>query len=201
MSAKKSLAAIAMAFGMSSAAVGALTSYDLILQVDQVSNSPGCALNLPLTFGCLSTGQVFVGHFSIDSAILLTDGINNTAAISDFYLPFGNLIYSTGPDNTALATFRNQSGFASAPGFLIENGQVVDLVGGLVGSGDVPFIDMHLPGVLPRNRFSAMDASLTTAGGTLRIVTAVPEPETYAMWLLGIAGIALALRPRANATA
>lgn len=199
---KKALTAAAFAIGVALAGVAHATSqttaYNITLTIDSIEQFMACnpAPNGRNSFGCLDVGDSFTGEFAVDSAILATDGINTTADIFDFFLPFGAAIYSTGPQNLTLLGFRNGSGFASAPGFLIENGQVVDWVGGVFGGADVPFIDMYSPsGLLARNRFRAFDGA-TVALGSLTIAAAVPEPETYAMMALGLVTVGWATRRR-----
>lgn len=173
-----------------------LVSYDLILTIDEIQQLSDCRSGLPDGFGCLQAGMSFRGSFAVDSTILATDGINSTAAIYDFSLPFGSLVYSTGADNTALRGFRNPVLGAAAPGFVIEAGEVVDLVGGVYGSGDVPFIDMFTPGFLERNHFRAYDGR-TFALGTLSVSAPVPTPDTVAIYAMGLGLLGFAIRRRA----
>jgi hypothetical protein len=192
--ARSLFAAVVFAVGslFASTASAELTAYDLVLSIDAVQSDAPCT-SLSSSFGCVGVGDTFRGRFSVDSAILATDGVNSSAAIYDFFLPFGDAVYATGPENTTLAGFRNPMLGASAPSFRILGGQVVDLIGGVYGSGDIPFIDMSY-GSLPSYRFMAYDGP-TRAFGNITIATAVPEPETYAMWLLGL-GVLLAARRR-----
>ena len=197
----KALAAIAIMVGSvlagAAQAASQTTAYNITLTIDRIEQYSTCnnALSGYYSFGCLSVGDSFTGSFSVDSAILSTDGVNNTAGIFDFFLPFGRSLYATGPENITLAGFRNGSGFASAPGFLIQGGQVVDLVGGVYGSADIPFIDMYNNLSVPRNSFLAYDGR-TAAYGSLTVAAAVPEPETYAMMALGLGAVGWAARRR-----
>jgi hypothetical protein len=197
----KALAAIAIMAGSvlagAAQAASQTTAYSITLTIDRIEQYSACnnALGGHYSFGCLSVGDSFTGSFSVDSAMLATDGLNNTASIFDFFLPFGQSLYATGPENITLAGFRNGSGFASAPGFLIQGGQVVDLVGGVYGGADIPFIDMHNNLSVPRNSFIAYDGR-TAAYGSLTVAAAVPEPETYAMMALGLGAVGWAARRR-----
>jgi hypothetical protein len=197
----KALAAIAIMVGSvlagAAQAASQTTAYNITLTIDRIEQYSTCnnALSGYYSFGCLSVGDSFTGSFSVDSAILSTDGVNNTASIFDFFLPFGRSLYATGPENITLAGFRNGTGFASAPGFLVEGGQLVDLVGGVYGSADIPFIDMHNNLSVPRNSFIAYDGR-TAAYGSLTVAAAVPEPETYAMMALGLGAVGWAARRR-----
>lgn len=197
MKAMKWIATVAVAWGVGAASAGPLVTYDLVMTLEEVQNSPFCtaALGGDRSFGCLSVGQTFRGSFSVDSAILAVDGVNQTASIFDLHMPFGNALYATGPENLTLSGFRNGLGFASAPGFVIQGGQVVDLLGGFFGSADVPHIDFQYAG--PQS-FSARDGVNTFAAGSLRIATPVPEAETVAMWLAGMALVGLAARSTAR---
>jgi hypothetical protein len=191
MKASKWIATAAVAWGIGTASAGPLVTYELVMTIEDVQNSPFCAAGFGGSFGCLEAGQTFRGSFSVDSSILAVDGINQTASIFDLHMPFGDALYATGPENLSLAGFRNGLGFAAAPGFVIEGGQVVDLIGGFFGSADVPFIDFRSAGA---QTFSALDAVNTSARGSLRITTPVPEAETVAMWLAGMALVGLAAR-------
>lgn len=190
----------AAALGTPAHAAVPTTSYDLVLTIDSIDQRFPCNPGAPgrNSFGCLSVGQSFSGRFAVDSSILGVDGLNRSAAIYDFFLPFGNAIYSNGPDNLTLRGFRNPAIGAAAPGFLIQGGQVVDWFGGVYGSADVPFIDMFGSPSVSRNRFRAYDGP-TAAYGTLAIAAAVPEPETYAMMAIGLGALAYAVRRRRSA--
>jgi hypothetical protein len=196
MNARQAVLAATLGLGMSCASAGSLTTYDLVLTLETVSNAPRCAFASNFNYGCLAVGETFRGRFSVDSDILTTDGLNTTAAIYDLYLPFGKEVWSTGPDNTVLVNFWNGEALAppaAAPGFVIENGQVVDIAGGFIGPGDGIWIDMYKPTSRPRNRFSTGDAQGTWAIGSLSVVTPVPEAETMIMWMGGMLLIGLTL--------
>lgn len=172
------------------AAQAAIVHYELVLTIQQIEQVVPCNDSYPpsVNFGCRSVGEVFRGGFGVDDGILATDGTNSTAAIFDFFLPFGPALYSTGPDNLTLAGFRNPYllGPPGAPAFQIQGGDVVDLIGGVYASGDLPSIDFSgWRGVQP-HRFDAFDFR-THAMGSLEIFR-VPEPGT-----LALAGIALVL--------
>jgi hypothetical protein len=191
------LAAVVLAAGVvsSPAAVAQQSAYELTLTIDAIDQLAPCSSSRQ--FGCLGLGDSFSGSFAVDSSILAMDGINQTAAIYDFYLPFGTLVYSTGPLNTALVGFRNLASGAAAPGFVIAGGQVVDWYGGVYGAADTPFIDMN--GFQPRNRFYAFDGT-TAAYGSLTIASAAPEPQTYAMLMAGLGLVAFVVRRRQRRT-
>ena len=180
-----------------------LTTYDIVLTVDQLEESP-CGTPVAGIFGCVRLGDAFRGHMTIATSILATDGFNFTATLVDFWLPFGDTVYSTGPDNEVLAGFSNgqpgpfDAGWPKAPGLVIQGGQVVDLVGNVHGASDVPFIDFS-GSYLASNRFLAADGP-TRALGSLLIASAVPEPESIVLMLAGVAMLLYA-RVRRTTTA
>lgn len=179
---------------MSGAFASTRTTYDLILTIDQAENSPFCSNTTPVGirgFGCLEIGQSFHGSFSVDSDMLAADGTVYGAPIYSFSLPFGDLIYSTGPSNTALSGFRGPGLGSSSPGFVVASGAVVDLKGDVHGSSDAPFVDFWGNGT-----FSAVDRVNTIAKGSLVVAAPVPEPETWAMVLMGILGVGMSVRPK-----
>lgn len=195
-----------------SANAGLMTNYNLVLHINSVVAISSIDLNPDCTpegsppdshfyFGCLSPGDTFTGHFSVDTAILATDGINNTAPIYDFFLPFGKLIYAQGPANTSLVGFRSGIGFADAPGFVILNGAVTELIGGPFGASDEPFIEFSGGDPSHPNMFNAGD-SVEIAYGTYSVDLAnVPEPATYTMVLAGLGLLGFAQRRKQNPVA
>jgi hypothetical protein len=75
-------------------------------------------------------------------------------------------------------------GFASAPGFLIANNTIDDLIGGIFGGGDAPFVDFSGGA----HTFSAVDVGGTQLLGSLAI-SRIPEPATIALLGAGLLGI------------
>lgn len=196
------LAAVFLAgLAIASPAAAQLTGYDLVLTIESVQHVSPCQSASPFrqSFGCIEAGDSFSGSFAVDTAILGSDGLTQSAAIHDFYLPFGSLVYATGPLNTALAGFRNPALGAAAPGFLIENGQVVDFFGGVYSFADSPFIDMNGSYSVARNHFYAYDGA-TAAYGTLSIASPAPEPDTLAMLAAGFGMVVLVVRRRRKAS-
>lgn len=161
-----------------------IANYAITLNVTSVQPHDTCDPdgNGAFTFGCISVGDEFIGSFSVDSSILNVDGNNNSASLFSFWLPFGNAIYSIGTDNITLSGFRNPSLGASAPGFLIESGDIVDFYGGVYGLADVPFIDMFGLAVDEHNHFAAYDGT-TSAKGSL-LISRIPTPSPIHLLLI-----------------
>ena len=152
----------------------------------------------------IAVGNVYTGSFTVDSAILAQDGINKSGSISAFTTTMEDVSWTTGLPfpMSEFAGFRGPNGFGDvSPGFDVINGQITNLRGGVFGSADFPFIDFSLNVRLP----SGIDPSCTTGafcgnspnsfwtlnrlggfGGSMTIF-AIPEPETYALALLGLA--------------
>jgi PEP-CTERM motif len=177
-------------------AAGPLVGYQINLTIDSVMCDWSCGdplANGARFFGALSAGQTFSGGFAVDANILATDGIVNTAPIHNFRMPFGNALYSTGQDNKTLWGFRNEYGLgAIAPGFKVQNGEVVDFVGDFYGSIDFPYVDFYSEYLPAANRFWAYDG-VVGATGTVTI-TRIPEPATLALLALGLAAIGFSYR-------
>ena len=189
------------AFGMVSlglaAIAGPMVNYQLNLTVDNVMCGANCGnplANGARFFGAIAIGQSFVGGFSVDSDILGADGIVNTAPIYDFRMPFGNALYSTGTDNMTLAGFRNQYGLgASAPGFQVANGNVVNFVGNFYGTADAPFVDFYSPPDFSgSNRFWAYDGIVGASGNVT--ISRIPEPAVLGLFALGLLGCGVCRR-------
>jgi hypothetical protein len=184
-----------------------LTAFEITLTIDRLAGRfAPCVTGL---YGCLHVGDTFRGRFSVETSILAHDGRNDTASIYDFYLPFGSAVFSTGSGNTALAGFSTFGGSgpaaigpSAAPSFRIASGQVVDWSGSVNGIGPsagccgftFPFIHFQgMPPHVPDNRFDASDRH-SLVQGTVSIAPAVPEPQTYAMWLLGMGLVLCAVK-------
>jgi hypothetical protein len=202
-------------FSASEMAVAAdLARYNIELLVSSVSFSPqsaSCSDTLPIpysgpSFGCLKVGDVYHGSFGVDAAILSTDGIVSDVPIFDFELAIGDMLLTTnGPDYLTRVGFRNRYGLgAIAPSFLIEDGQIVDLIGDAYGSGDGfgvewSMADAPLSGRFSRNWFETWGggngARGITATGTLSLQR-IPEPGSLALLGLAFGGLAVFRRKR-----
>lgn len=168
---------------------------DFSLSVDSVSliqQSSNCISN-PWSFGCaINVGDGFNGSFAIDDSVLQHEGLNTGVAVFDFYLAFGDLVYSQDPaKNTALSGFRGLTLGAPGPGIIVENGRIVDLAGGIYGFGDEPFIDFSLYAGVARNRFSASDGQSSIAGELT--FSRVSEPSLLPLLTIGLLGFVATL--------
>ncbi|MGZ4958913.1 MAG: hypothetical protein ACXV7J_06655 [Methylomonas sp.] len=162
---------------------------DFSLLVDSVSSiqqSSNCISN-PWSFGCgINVSDRFNGSFSIDDSVLLQSGLSTGIPVFDFYLSFGNLVYSQDPSkNTALIGFRGLSLNSPGPGIIVENGRIVDLAGGIYGLGDVPYIDFSFYGA-QKNRFSAFDGQSSITGELT--LSQVSEPGILPLLMMGLLG-------------
>jgi|SRR5688500_2096914 len=151
-------------------------------------------------------GDVYKGSFTVDSSLLMVDGINLTSRIWDFTTTFEDITWAQGqPDPASLFSgFRGPGGLGDvAPGVDVASGQVVNLRGGVYGSSDYPFIDYSLDAREPyfpndptctsgaycgnRPNFFWSNNPLGAFGGTMTVVASrVPEPETYALVAMGL---------------
>lgn len=174
-----------------------LVLHDLFLTVETVTQQNPVDPNLSgkSSFGTIQVGEVWGGFFSVDDSELAVDGINSTAEAVNFSLTFGKARYSTSADNLTLAGFRNGLSLGAAgPGLVIENSSITDLLGGVYGLSDVPFIDFSGLAV-PTGHFAAYDG-FTRVTGTLGVFRLdphpAPEPGSLALLALAMAAAAAA---------
>jgi hypothetical protein len=128
-------------------------------------------------------GDTLHGTFSLDNSILQTDGTKNGVALSSFRIEIGGIVWdmlhplSSAPDATAFQGFRGMFGFSSSPSFVVNGGEITQIVGGVYGGADVPFIDFYPNGV-----FSSLDAGNSWVTGTLSVANV---PAASAILLVG----------------
>lgn len=185
-----------------SPASATLVFYSLTFNVDGVSCANGGTYPTGCNeqpafgpeFGNINPGDIYTGHFAVDSSILSTAGINSAASIFDFYLQYGPVgVYAQPLGTSLLFGFRNIHGFAAAPSFLIENGQVVDIMGDVYGGADFPYVDFDPSGLLTED-FVATD-TVQNSFGTYSVAR-IPEPGSLAMFGAGLAALGLMRRRR-----
>lgn len=162
----------------------------------------------------IALGNQYFGSFTVDDALLAADGANQAGTVFDFLIQIEDLVwdFNNPSPGSAFAGFRGPAGLgSSSPGFDVLSGEIVNLRGGVYGSGDFPYIDFSRDITLPlfpddpacsgtpycgnsannfwtRNPYGAFGGSMSIA----RTAVAVAEPATWA--LAAIALLSLALR-------
>ena len=182
------------------AAVNAMPiAYSLTLEVDTVLDTYGPSDPV------YQVGNLYFGFFVIDDAILQNDGVNQAGDLLDFVISIEDYLWSTN-FLSDFAGFHGPDYFGSSPGFDVQNGEIVNLVGGVYGDGDIPIVDFgSFGGAGGDNRFSALMLDCSCYGrsqghiqGSLNVARIqVSEPGTLALLGLGLAGIGLAKRKKA----
>jgi hypothetical protein len=172
-----------------------------------------------------ATGRVYLGLFSVDSNVLLTDGIGKPGDVGFFFirmedtawgynlsLPFNAFEGFRGPTSSSSCQGANANCFgALSPGFDVVNGVLAGLRGGVFGQQDHPFVDFNNFYVEP-GRFSAAAGGGSTVfepapftsftfvdnvDGTLEIFR-VPEPDATALFALALAALGVMRRSPAE---
>ena len=167
--------------------------------VVETGGSTSCSANpAPLgNFGCLAPGDTFKGTLSFDDSALLNEGVVQDVGPSTFNLQFGALFFTntrpsfvTGFKHLDMTTSMN-------PSVMVENGELVDLLGYIYSHSDAPYIDFFQfsPNLFREaGRFHAVDFNLQ-ADGSLSIEK-VPEPATVLLVLPALLMIASRRRTR-----
>lgn len=131
------------------------------------------------------SGQSFSGSFTVDTSAV-TGSAFEQLLLSDFSLNFNALGYSQ--NGTATADYADGVFLGLSYSFSTESYQLSMLSGTFDASDAVLYFQPMLNG-----------APVPTASSGLYTVTAVPEPETWALMLGGLGAIGmLARRRRAN---
>jgi hypothetical protein len=193
-------------------------NYELALQVENVNFSCpeqqlGGSARLDRRLGCeVTPGSRWRGTFALtDDPATLADG-NYSLAVAGLQLVLGELVYRkdsswvngwncllSSVDPNCLDGFRdpfsedvfNRSG----PGFVVRNGAIVGIGGGLYGSADVPFVDFDYMFGWGAGRFRALTFGQQMAEGVYSI-RAIPEPSSAVLVLLTLLLMAIQLKKR-----
>lgn len=177
-----------------SAAFATPVTFNLTLIVTEVGNerTPGTPITDETFFPIPSIGDVFHGAFTLDDAILATDGLKGPVPMSDFHLDIAGVIWDPNVPSV-LRGFRGPALGSVSPQFQVTDGQITALNGGPYGSADVPFVDFFTT-----NKWGSRDAGGISLNGDYNIAM-VPEPATMASMLMGLglmAGIGWIRRSR-----
>lgn len=183
-------------------------------------NSPDQFLSPP------SIGSQYYGALVIDDAVVATDGpivagevLGFTAQIGQTVWNIGSLATPTafpdkyggnglrGPcynDGRLLCTTEEWAIWglgSSSLGFEVTNGEVTNIFGGIVGLGDIPFIDINTitpgfwtlpefyirPEMVPSGTVGPSYGLIGMSG--LLTISKVPEPASLALLCIGLAGL------------
>jgi hypothetical protein len=170
----------------------------------------------------IAVGNTYTGTFSIDSADLLQDGINKAGRVNGFSVAIENGHWTQDAGFSPwswFAGFRGPNGLGGgSPGFDVVGGKVTNLRGGVFGATDFPFMDFSFdarstarqdsvckgPYCGNRSNYFYTNNPLGVFGGSLStyaMAAPVPEPQTYAMLLVGLALVGFQLKRRQHAKA
>lgn len=198
---RTSRAALAIALLIAPPALlAAPTNYQISFNVDFVTTAIDPDVRV---------GKTYYGSFTVDSALLDHDGLNQLGNVSQFAIQMEDIIWNLGAPfpQSAFSGFRGPTGrFASSPGFDVLGGEITNLRGGVFGIVDEPFVDFstYLPPGVPTgaplscpgsfcgnkvNSFGTVNPA-GTFGGSMAVVR-VSEPSTLALLVFGMAALAI----------
>ena len=165
-----------------------------------------------------ATGRTYFGFFSVDSDVLLSDGVGKPGVLDSFYIQMESNIWGyNSPLDNSFAGFRGPipgDPFclrtaaclgAPSPGFDVFNGEITNLRGGVYGDADVPFVDFSVgsqpntfaalgsPFLIPGTTVSFVGTGGQGIGGTMAI-RKVPEPPALATFSFALLVFALSVR-------
>jgi hypothetical protein len=182
-----SLFSACVAFEVHSASANPI-QYRLDFGVTTIISDPSSAVKV---------GDVFHGFFTVDSAILKQDGLNQGGDVSAFRIQMINSNFDMNRTSD-FRGFRGPTGLgSSSPGFDVSYGEIVNLSGGVFGQGDARFVDFSpsFSNSSGPNTFHAQVAggvsSLPTSffssvfQGTMD-VRRLPEPSAFLLVLSGL---------------
>jgi hypothetical protein len=179
------------------AAQGAPITYGLEFTIESVRSGYPTGGGHPNGFEFYpvpAVGDVFHGSFTLDDAILATDGFKEGYVVDAFRIEIASMVWDMNVPSDFVG-FRGPWMGAISPVFIVEGGQITSLYGGVYGIGDAPFVDFFEDG-----SFGSLDYGATYLTGDIDVIpsrlAAVPEPSTMASLLLGLGGIAFLARRR-----
>jgi hypothetical protein len=193
----KTILALAAALFATSASDAAPVAYQIDFTVDSLNGMVPADPDVMI-------GNKYFGSFVVDSGLLLSDGLNQSGLVSDFFVQFEDVIWSLNAPypQSQFKGFRGPGGLGSAsPGFDVLNGDVVNLRGGIYGSADYPFVNFSVdpdepsgpqPGCTGAYCGNAPNAFSTfnpagSFSGSMKIVR-IPEPGPMALLMTGLIG-------------
>lgn len=145
-------------------------------------------------------GDNFFGIFTVEEALLATDGINLPGTLGDFVIVIGDYVWNmndSGSDfvgfvGPTLPTGETTAG-ATSPGFDVVGGRIVDIRGGVFGAFDFPFVDFTSP-FSGANTWAAGAGSNYFFGRFDIFALAVDEPASVMLAFWWIAFLCLVAR-------
>ena len=198
-------ALLAASFLLPATADAIPVSYQMVFKVDYID----ATASIPPA-PQIAIGNQYYGSFTVDDGLLATDGANQAGTVFDFLVQIENVSWDFANPNpgSAFSGFRGPGGLGSgSPGFDVLNGEIVNLRGGVFGSGDVPFVDFSTDLRLPfvedpacagtaycgnaANSFFTLNSN-GGFGGSMRVARAIPEPSAPMLATLGLLAFASA---------
>jgi hypothetical protein len=147
---------VALSLGLVPSLYATPVTYNMTLTINSASSGryPCDGFTFP-QLGCFDPmpvpGDIFYGSFTIDDAILSSDGIKS-GVLSSFRIEISNYVWDMNVDNPFFSGWRGPIPEypqctaclgAASPGFVVRNGIIVGLTGGLVGRGDATSVDFY----------------------------------------------------------
>jgi hypothetical protein len=168
---------------------------------------PASAFALPLAYNLTlhaDSGPAFIGGFTIDDVLLSHEGDNLRGTIADFHIAIGASRFDQQGGDDGFSGFRGpytsddeESGAffigAAAPGFIVHDGVLTGLQGGVYSGGDLTYIDFFLDhhfnaAFFATPSFPETDISYVSGSFCVSPLTA-PEPATITYLAAGLLGL------------